>query len=373
MAGGNEEALESLSAMGDLFEGFFDWLADRYDPVSGGFYYAGSSAYLAKEPDIESTAQALTILDQTGLLTGMPVTVRRRLIAFLQRKQDPAGGYFWDEDPAMRQDEVMAARAIGYSRNALYKLGAEPLYPLPGGLTTAPSYMSSPSAYREWLKSIPLTNSWRGCDRLCGSQAYIKALPVEKQGDYVKEALRFFEETQDSATGLWGEGSLYVRVSGTFKLHTFYGAFRERMPRTDDIRRTVLHCLRTEEAIDMCYIRNPVDLMYYTKAAMDAEELAGFLKITLGNMGRLLRPDGGFSRELAHSPAAPNVAQVKDGEYYPDMPEPVRLGLGLLEGDMNAGTQAVRIREWCHKLAGLPAPKWKVDDVRFFERFHAGV
>ena len=31
-------------------------------------------------------------------------------------------------------------------------------------------------------------------------------------------------------------------------------------------------------------------------------------------------------------PPAPNVAQVKPGEYYPDMPEAVPLGKGEMEG-----------------------------------------
>ncbi|MNV60921.1 hypothetical protein D3C71_1534060 [compost metagenome] len=73
-------------------------------------------------------------------------------------------------------------------------------------------------------------------------------------------------------------------------------------------------------------------------------------------MKRLLRADGGFSRELAHSPTAPNVAQVKEGECYPGMPKAVHIGAGEVEGDMNAGTQALLIRSVCYQLAGKKAP-----------------
>lgn len=114
--------------------------------------------------------------------------------------------------------------------------------------------------------------------------------------------------------------------------------------------------LRTEEAADMCYIRNPIDLLSYLKLDIPDEELYEILSITAASMKRLLRPDGGFSRELAHSPSAPNVAQVKPGEFYPDMPAPVHLGLGLKEGDMNAGTQAILIRSLCYSLAGIAEP-----------------
>ncbi|MCA0755874.1 hypothetical protein KP806_12520 [Paenibacillus sp. N4] len=77
------------------------------------------------------------------------------------------------------------------------------------------------------------------------------------------------------------------------------------------------------------------------------------MEITYTNLSRFLKPDGGFSRELGHSPPASNTAQVKQGEHYPYMPEPVRIGKGVAEGDMNAGTQAIWIRELSHKLAKL--------------------
>lgn len=102
----------------------------------------------------------------------------------------------------------------------------------------------------------------------------------------------------------------------------------------------------------MCYIRNPIHLLSYMKLPIPEEELREIIQITLANMRKLLRADGGFSRELAHSPTAPNVAQVKQGEHYPDMPKAVHIGGGRVEGDMNAGTQALLIRSVCHQLAG---------------------
>ncbi|MNC74526.1 hypothetical protein D3C75_1258980 [compost metagenome] len=48
---------------------------------------------------------------------------------------------------------------------------------------------------------------------------------------------------------------------------------------------------------------------------------------------------------------------MKEGEYYPDMPKAVPIGLGLAEGDMNAGTQALLIRAICYELAGLVPPE----------------
>lgn len=349
----NNRRQQVLAGLDGLFAGFFDWLEGQYDPASGGFFYARSSKESGPfKPDIESTAQALNILERTGLLERIGETMKQGLVRFFQNKQDPATGYFYDADPNMREDEVMVGRAIGYSTHALAKLGAAPLYPLPSD-SKAPAYMESPASYLKWLESVNLSNSWRGCDRLCNSAPYIRVLPEEKRKPYLETAFSFLDRIQHKETGLWGDGSAYVRISGTFKLLTFYRSFETPVPRQDLIYRSILQCLRTETAKDMCYIRNPMDLLSEMEGfSIPDEELVEIMEITLANISKLKRPDGGFSRELHRSPPAPNVAQVKEDEWYPDMPKAVPIGLGRVEGDMNAGTQAVLIRTICRRLAG---------------------
>lgn len=347
-----------LNEMDGLFEGFFEWLGEQYDPVTGGFFYARSSKASGQfTPDIESTSQALNIMERAGLLEGWAEEQKERAVRFFQAKQDPQSGYFYDQNPHMREDEVMVGRAIGYSSSSLQKLGSKPLYPLPDRSGYAPAYMRSTAAYRAWLEGMPLTNSWRGCDRLCNSAGYIRQLPETEQNEFLQTALAFFDEIQNPDTGLWGEGNGYVRISGTFKLHTFYGRFRVPLPRREAIYKSIFDIIRNESATDMCYIRNPVNLLGYMQPDLPPADLEELISITLHNMKQLKQVDGGFSRELAHSPTAPNVAQVKEGEFYPDMPVPVHLGLGLREGDMNAGTQALLIRSICYSLAGLEEPR----------------
>lgn len=346
-----------LMEMDGLFAGFFGWLEGQHDPASGGFFYARSSKTSGQFiPDIESTSQALNIMERVELLSRWEEGKREQAVRFFQGKQDAVSGYFYDEHPHMREDEVMLGRALSYSLGSLRKLGAGPLFPLPDRMKDAPAYMRSPQAYVQWLAGIPLVNSWRGCDRLCNSAPYISQLPGSDREEYLQRAFQFFRDIQDRETGLWGEGSGYVRISGTFKLHTFYHRFGVPLPREEAIYASILHTLRNETATDMCYIRNPVNLLSYMKPAIPAHELEEIIFITLNNMKALLQADGGFSRELGHSPVAPNVAQVKEGEFYPGMPKPVPLGLGLAEGDMNAGTQALLIRSICYEMAGLPAP-----------------
>lgn len=349
--------LSDMLTEGDrLFHGFFEWLNGQYDEESGGFYYAASSRRSGMfQPDIESTAQALNILERTGLLERLSDGMRQKAAGFFQSRQDPATGFFCDADPRMRRDEVMVGRALGYSLRALAKFGAEPLYPLPARSEATPAYMASPAAYAAWLRSVSLVNSWRGCDRISSSVAHLLPLPKTEREPYVREAFAYLAAIQDPDSGLWGEGSRYVRISGTFKLLLFYRRFHVPIPREEAIYRSILETLRGDEATDMCYIRNPISLLSSMQLRIPGEDLEEIAAITLQNLARLKQKDGGFSRELGHSVPAPNVAQVKPGETYPDMPEPVPLGLGEAEGDMNAGTQAILIRYTLRELAGLPA------------------
>ncbi|HZH61837.1 MAG TPA: hypothetical protein VEY70_20135, partial [Metabacillus sp.] len=115
MNNSNEELISQLKQLEHAFEGFFDWLAGQYDEETGGFYYAKSSIRDDNyTPDIESSAQALNILDRNDLVKDMPEKMRKQMIHFFQNKQDSDTGYFYDQNSAMKKDEVMVHRAISY-------------------------------------------------------------------------------------------------------------------------------------------------------------------------------------------------------------------------------------------------------------------
>ncbi len=360
---------DRIVKLDSLFEGLRDWLLGQYDQHSGGFYYARSSRdNVLFTPDIESTAQGLNILDRHQLLEGMPHSIKQHMIHFFQEKQDKQSGYFYDLNSAMKLDEVMVHRALAYTIRSLTKLGATYLYPLPMALHVAPTYTESIDRYKEKWNSIDLCNSWRGCDLLASSTVYMSQMDEEKREQYAQAFADYLANIQDKETGLWGEGSLYVKISGTFKLHTFYRRFQIPMPNQSAIYESIKKCLLHEEAVDMCYIRNPIDLLSYLSIDIAEKDLQMISEITIDNMAKLKQSDGGFQRELIHSPKAPNVAQVKEGEYYPDMPEPVQLGLGLVEGDMNATTQATLIRMQLHRLL-QKSPKKVIDENEFWMQF----
>ena len=273
-----------------LFENFFDWLDQQYDPDTGGFYYArSSSASSSLTPDIESTAQAINLLERCSLLSAVNDRMRQGLIRFFQQKQRKDTGYFLDDHPYMKDDEVMVGRALGYSIGALNKLGAKPLYSLPLAYDALPAHMATPHAYREWLERVEMSNSWRGCDRVSVTAAYIIQMEEKARAPYVESAFDFFAATQSTSSGLWGKGSRYVQLSGTFKLHLFYNQFDRPLPREELIYDSIKRTVAEDEAVDMCFIRNPVHLLSYLKVNITDQELLDLITATYTNLHRLLR------------------------------------------------------------------------------------
>lgn len=340
----------------DLFTPFFDWLAGQYDPKTGGFYHARSSFDLpGNHPDIESTTFATNILRNFHLIEALPDAVRRNIILFFQSLQDPQSGYFYDRHPAMRRDEVMLARAQGFTLKGLGNLGGKPLYPLPEpkGL---PDSMTTPESMVKWMSEVELTNAWRGCDKMSSVRMYITLMDDTTQKRYWRAAWDYLEQTQDPETGFWGKGRPLIRLSGTFKiLAGFYREHLDLVPNKPKMFRGVLQAIRTDEYLDFCWVRNPVDILTMIQVQPTPDELEEIIVRTVDGVKSLHRPDGGFSRERDHSPPATNVAQVKPGDGHRDIPEPVILSRGLYESDLNASTQADSVRRMLYKMAGLPA------------------
>ena len=94
-------ALKKHYAMFD--ERFYLWLADLYDPETGGFYYSNSArdtvGYL---PDLESTRQVMTFLDNSGMSSAaggwnyaISDGMARSLTAFVKELQSSEDGYFY--------------------------------------------------------------------------------------------------------------------------------------------------------------------------------------------------------------------------------------------------------------------------------------
>ncbi len=349
---------EMLAKFDDLYEGFYPWLAGQYDPGYGGFYYARSSREDPEfQPDIESTSQALSIIQRSGLLEKMPDGMRRRLIAFYHQRQAPEG-YFYDPHNNMRAVDRMVARALNFSARYLEALGDRPRYPLPGsaGIASLPEYMRSPAVFRQWMDERPWDYAWMACDNIGAAGFYLRYLPEAERNLLLDLIWDYIESRQNPETGMWGGGRPYVQLSGAFKFTALYEEYGRAMPRPQQLYQTVLRTIREDVSEDMCWTRNTVDLLATLEPQIGPypeADLREILAITYRNLCQYLKPDGGFSRHVGHSLAIPNN---------------VPLGKGLAEGDMNAATQALRIRSLCHRIAGQPEPPLSKYTQGFYER-----
>ena len=147
-AGGDERARILTDSLREFYSIYGDnliiWLADLYDPESGGFYYSNSArdteGYL---PDIESTAQVLDNLRENGmfdyvdnnLMRALPEWFRSGIIKFIKSKQSP-NGYFYHPQWSEELTNTMLSRRgrdLTKGVSALKTLGAKPTYDTPLG------------------------------------------------------------------------------------------------------------------------------------------------------------------------------------------------------------------------------------------------
>ncbi|WP_313554548.1 hypothetical protein [Miniimonas arenae] len=340
------ETPADLAELEELYARVATWVAGLRDRESGGFFYSRSAASTPGfAPDIESTAMAVRVLAAVGPLAELPEEVTRGVVAFLRARQDPATGYFLDADPAMRQQERLRGRALQMATATLARLGSAPAHPLPAVGTADTAHLASPDAFAAWLDARDWTSSWHAQDNLQAQASLIALLPPKDRDALVEVAIDDVAARQDPGTGFAGDGVPYNRLSGSFKFALFCRAFGREVPRAAEIRAAAFEVIRTEDCLDACWLRNPVELLDVVGTQLGGlteDERRELTAISTANARRFARTDGGFSRHVDASSPSPNG---------------VRLGLGLAEGDMNATVQLVDIvRPTLYRLNGLEAP-----------------
>lgn len=333
-----------------IFENFLAWLAKVYDPSSGGFYYAISSKrnnLRFPEPDLESVSQAVSILEYCNLLVEMPESLREKLIRFFQCRQDSENGLFFDHFPEGFVSERTRGRALRLSLGALQALDARPCYLLPsqrGTLSEVIPHLRSLETFRKWLEERPWHSPWWALDHLWSQVELIKHLPQEQRSTLVELALDYVGALQDQRTGLWKGLHPFDEVSGAFKAALFYRAWGRTLPHAEKVYDASLRALREAECRDVCWLRNALELLTLLELQLGGTPRLHPLDIVLISLrcvDRFAQPDGGFSRHIGHAP--PSSCGIT-------------LGMGLREGDMNAGVQMVCvIRPSLLHFAGVEA------------------
>ena len=137
-----QEVADALMAHYDLYdERYYIWMANLYDPGTGGFYYSNSGlatpGYL---PDLESTQQAFSFFGNAGMYRAyargvsdaVPQWMQEKAVEWIRSLQSPIDGYFyhpqWESVGASR-----LSRDLGWATTCLSNFGSKPKWNAPNG------------------------------------------------------------------------------------------------------------------------------------------------------------------------------------------------------------------------------------------------
>ena len=128
------DVIAALKEMHAYYDGsrIVEWLANLYDPVSGGIYYSRSARdNVPFLPDIESTAQAISFLINNKAIANrnvLPNDLKIKFIEFAKGLQSPVDGYFYHPQWPQSRDELAVdryGRDIGWSTTTITEFLAD--------------------------------------------------------------------------------------------------------------------------------------------------------------------------------------------------------------------------------------------------------
>ena len=311
-----EEIVEATKEYFSMMSGgVVDWLSGLYDPEIGGWYYSASGrdheGYL---PDLESTGEALTILqynnmlDHVGGTKALPDFMKQQIISFIKPLQDPNGYFYHPQWTKERTDRLVERRArdLSYGVSALITAGGRPTYDTPTGIkgdgklldgtevdprgiAPAPKktedkkteeapkerYISpilrDADSFRAYLEAgrEKITRAGYGFGSEISSLSSEifnrdKQLVAEGKEGLADILMDFLTETQNPETGLWysvkpdEEGyTIYSGVNALLKIGGLFTMFGREFPHALEACKSAVDAVYTDEdPLTMCYQYN---------------------------------------------------------------------------------------------------------------------
>ena len=243
--------------------------------TGGGFYYCNSARDTEwYEIDIESTAQAIFFIENTGFINHLdkdigrafPTQMQKDVVAFAKSLQDSEDGYFYHPQWGKNVIASRIGRDLGWATSLIRDFGDQPFYDTKNGhkgslgapkvaapsseSTEAPkstwvAHLASLDAFREYIGAFDLKtrsypsgnaiNAQVGQIRAREAQAILDGELIDSDGDGVADdgflsALRnLFDAAQNPENGLWEDEVHYNSVNGLMKISTSYNSFGFRL------------------------------------------------------------------------------------------------------------------------------------------------
>lgn len=325
-------------------EALVRFLAGLYDKKSGGFYYSNSARDNEQfQPDIESTAQAITILTSFGLFNyseagseRLPLWFRDGLVRFFRERQDPETGFFYDKQFGKNVNESKKGRNTGQATGRLKEMGFAPLYPLPAArvestndTTVLAEHYASLEKFDAWLRGMDWYSDEDFKSYYFGNMLAASKMSIESAG-FLEYTRDFLDEIQNKETGLWGKGLSSDSMNAAMKISHLYDD-KHKYPNVEKMINSIADIVEKEVPYSISTLWNPLVLVRnilhsYGDIPAELEELINEKKLPLiqtciDRMEIFKKPDGGYS-------------------YNPDISSSTSQGavvsLGLAEGDVNA-------------------------------------
>ena len=273
--------LKNLYALYD--QDMIKWLANLYDPATGGWYHSNSARddnngfsigtrtvhYL---PDIENTYVSLTLVSAMGMAEmfdddwtkAMPDWLLCDVAEWVQSLQDPDGFFYHPQWPKefieaknlqsrITRDRGSAKellRRIGYpvkytayipSENSLTeKLGESAVSAVSKVLPTAMlSQYESVENFREYLDGFEAEIAGLGdADRAWKFYYYgnlFQSTTSYMTEDMKRMTIEFFDKYQNPKNGMWSEGLYYDSTNGIHKIAAVYNSIGAELKYIDKI------------------------------------------------------------------------------------------------------------------------------------------
>lgn len=385
-----EDAVVALKNLFSLYtDDLYKWIVDLYDADIGGFYACNSGrnteGFL---PDIQSTAQIINFLSNSGLTEGykstreaVPEEIGRQILEYAKSLQSAENGYFYHPQWGKDISTARLGRDLGWATEMISTFGGRPLYDTPNGVkgtlgapgqnadascltgrlsvskvmavskvvsvskASLPAYLKSLGAWDTYIKGLNIPyNSYNAGNTLASQHGQIKLAGQE----YIDHLINYLNSIKNPETALWeaedSENDDYYAVNGLMKLSALYNYFQKPLPNAEQaIKSCMAVALKPDGDTYVCSIYNPWITMYYV--LLSAERTEG--EAGVARLREIILPK---AAELIEA-TAKKIADYRldDGSFatYGSDAAPVNMLTGSItgcaidpEGDVDATTIA---------------------------------
>lgn len=373
---------DALADFYSLYRGsMLEWIASIWDPASGGFYYSLSAKETeGYDPDIESTGQAMGVIQDLGLTPDpfiMPEPFVGKVVNYLRELQDPDGYFYhrkWGKNinTSRRARDLASARWVveGYGSSLKYTSAIDRINAAKASSADeykVPEHLKDKQSFVKYLDGLNINANSYSTGQIIAMQASeIKAAGLDSV------CVDFLNATQKE-NGIWESELNYATANGVLKICHAYNAFGADIPRFELVVDAILNtALRTERPNAIVDVFNPLMGVHYLRdiirntgraeriesaEASIIEKAVEIIELTRSKISLFRQDSGAFS----YLPRG-----QKRGEFA--WSQGVIVAPGLDEADMNATQLAKATQLLLTEALGLDTGlPYTVDDgAEFF-------